>query len=370
MVLSMSEYPDIHRIGFYSLVVPLKSPFNIATSEVDVIENIAVTIELSDGSMGWGEIPIMPAVTAESQEVAKDILTEESKLLVGRHADWQIIAKELQDRYTAYPATRGGLEMALIDALSRSSQVPLYQFFGGASDHVMTDITIPICSAEEAGRLAQSYKDQGFSIVKTKVGKSITADMERIFAIKRGFEDCQLILDANTGYTVEETLEVLDALRQANIVPDLLEQPLAREEWEGMGLLARETEVPIAADESCCSVEDALRIVDGQLAQVINIKLAKSGVSEALKIVDIARANDIGLMVGGMVETRLAMGFSAHFAAGLGGFDWIDLDTPILLAEDPVSGGYVAEGPIYKLDTGQYGHGGELRGMLSTRGGR
>ena len=65
-------------------------------------------------------------------------------------------------------------------------------------------------------------------------------------------------------------------------------------------------------------------------------------------------------MIGGMVETRIAMGFSAHFAAGLGGFDWIDLDTPLLLAEDPVCGGYIAKGPCYQLDVGSYGHGGVL----------
>ena len=96
------------------------------------------------------------------------------------------------------------------------------------------------------------------------------------------------------------------------------------------------------------------------LAQVINIKLAKSGVIQALEIAAIARAANIGLMIGGMVETRIAMGFSAHFAAGLGAFDWIDLDTPLLLVRDPVIGGYTAEGPCYRLDTGTYGHGGKL----------
>ena len=65
-------------------------------------------------------------------------------------------------------------------------------------------------------------------------------------------------------------------------------------------------------------------------------------------------------MIGAMVETRLAMGFSAHYAAGLGGFDWIDLDTPLLLSGDPVCGGYIAEGPCYQLDVGSYGHGGVL----------
>lgn len=172
-----------------------------------------------------------------------------------------------------------------------------------------------------------------------------------------------MILDANTGYSVNETLDFLAELRKVSIVPDLLEQPLAREDWDGMGQLTREAGVPIAADESCRSLRDAERIISEGLAQVINIKLAKCGVAEALDIAAVARANNIGLMIGGMVETRIAMGFSAHFAAGLGGFEWIDLDTPLLLADDPVIGGYTAEGPTYKLDTGDFGHGGRLKNI-------
>jgi len=141
----------------------------------------------------------------------------------------------------------------------------------------------------------------------------------------------------------------------------LLEQPVAREDWEGLGKLAREAGMPVAADESCRSPADAIRIGAHKLAQVINIKLAKCGVVQALEIAAIARASGLGLMIGGMVETRLAMGFSAHFAAGLGGFDWIDLDTPLLLSTDPIAGGYRVRGATYRLDTGCTGHGGYLR---------
>ena len=98
-----------------------------------------------------------------------------------------------------------------------------------------------------------------------------------------------------------------------------------------------------------------------KLAQVINIKLSKCGVVQAMDIAAIARSNGIGLMIGAMVETRLALGFGAHFAAGLGGFDWIDLDTALLLSDDPVLGGYIATGPHYQLDVGSYGHGGVLK---------
>ena len=103
-----------------------------------------------------------------------------------------------------------------------------------------------------------------------------------------------------------------------------------------------------------------VRIVAEGLADVINIKLAKCGVAAALEIASIARGAGLGLMIGGMVETRIAIGFSACFAAGLGGFEWIDLDTPLLLADDPVRGGYLADGPTYHLAGIEAGHGGSL----------
>jgi L-alanine-DL-glutamate epimerase-like enolase superfamily enzyme len=318
-------------------------------------------MELSDGSIGWGETPTLPAVTIEDQATALRVLEQQAQALVGREADeWRRIAWELAERIPRYPAVRAGLEMALVDALCRFWGMPLFRFFGGWQRSVVTDITIPICAADEAKRLALIYRDAGFETLKTKVGRGLSQDIERVRAIHSGYPDCRLVLDANEGYTFEQALALLSELRDCGIVPSLLEQPLPREDWQGLERLAREAGVPLAADESCRSGRDALRIATGGLAQVINIKLAKCGVVEAMAIAEIAKAAGIELMIGGMVETRLAMGFSAHFAAGLGGFTWIDLDTPLLLAQDPVQGGYAATGATYNVDVGTPGHGGSL----------
>lgn len=108
------------------------------------------------------------------------------------------------------------------------------------------------------------------------------------------------------------------------VTPILFEQPVHRDDWEGLQLVSHEAKgkygVSVAADESCRSVDDAYKIIQGNLAHVINIKLAKLGVVGALEIIDIARKAGIALMIGGMVETRLAMGFAGHLAAGLGCF--------------------------------------------------
>lgn len=343
------------------LEAALEAPFAIASSRLDRVRNVAVRVLLEDGASGFGETPTLPPVTAEDPATALAYLRQEAQALIGREAgEWRHIAAELRERLPGLPAVRAGLEMALIDALARSFDIPLCRFFGGAAASLATDITIPLCPPAVAEGLARRYRAEGFTTLKVKIGRDAEADIARLVAIHRGHPDSRLILDANAGYTAGAALALLGELRRAGIAPALLEQPVAREDWEGLGRLAREAGVPVAADESCRSAEDALRIARDRLAQVINIKLAKCGVAAALDIAAIARASGIELMIGGMVETRIAMGFSAHFAAGLGGFRWIDLDTPLLLAEDPVLGGPRLERGRYLLDEGVAGHGGGL----------
>jgi L-alanine-DL-glutamate epimerase-like enolase superfamily enzyme len=357
----MKSKLEIRRIDIYALEAPLTAPFTCSSSDLDAVHNLALRVELRDGASGWGEVPILPPITVEDGAGARAALEELAGWLRGRSAgEWRRIATELAERQPGLGSVRAGIEMAVIDALTRSWGAALFHFFGGYQDSVVTDMTIPICLPEAAGTLAERYRMEGFTTLKVKIGRELGEDIARVFAIRRGHPRCRLILDANAAYTVEQVYELLGELRAGGIEPALLEQPVAREDWEGLGELARVAGVPVAADESCRTPEDAARIGREGLAQVLNIKLAKCGVIQALEIAAIARSFELGLMIGGMVETRLAMGFSAHFAAGLGGFDWVDLDTPLLLTEDPIAGGYSREGARYLLDGATPGHGAQL----------
>lgn len=262
-----------------------------------------------------------------------------------------------------FASVRAGVEMALIDAVANSMGIPLWRLFGGVSNAITTDITIPIVSPADAAELATKYRKQGFKTLKLKVGKNLNADIEVLQAIRVAHPDCLFILDANEGYTPKEAIEVLEKLHEMGVTPVLFEQPVHRDDWEGLGHVSNVARdkygVSVAADESCRSLLDVKKIVEGNLANVINIKLAKVGVLGALEIIDAARAAGLDLMIGGMVETRLAMGFAGHLAAGLGCFKFIDLDTPLLLSEDPVQEGYDVSGAVYKF-TNARGHGGFL----------
>ncbi|VYS57783.1 unnamed protein product [Arabidopsis thaliana] len=349
------------------LNVALLSPFTIASSRLDSVSNVAIRIELNDGFVGWGEAPILPSVTAEDQIMAMVKAREASEFL--RELPEMKLGNVLQEIGRFLPghqfaSVRAGMEMAMIDAAAKSVRVPLWKLFGGASSTITTDITIPIVSPAEASVLASKYRKRGFETLKLKVGKNLKADIEVLQAIRAVHPTCSFILDANEGYQTEEAVKVLETLHEMKVTPVLFEQPVHRDNWEGLSHVTRTAKnrfgVSIAADESCRGLTDLKKIIEGNIVDVVNIKLAKTGILESLEVIELARSSGIELMIGGMVETRLAMGFSGHLAAGLGCFRFIDLDTPLLLADDPVQGGYKACGAVYEFkDEG--GHGGCLQ---------
>ncbi|KAH0453051.1 hypothetical protein IEQ34_017375 [Dendrobium chrysotoxum] len=357
---------DVSRAEGRPLNVPLIAPFTIASSRLDAVGNVAVRVELRCGGTGWGEAPVLPSVTAEDQPSALEAVAKACEFLVKKPPmALGSLFTEINGLLPGhdFASVRAGIEMALVDAVANSLHIPLWKLFGGASTSIVTDITIPIVAPYEAAKLAAKYKERGFNTLKLKVGKNLSSDIEVLKAIRLVHPDCFFILDANEGYTANEAIEVLEKLNEMGVTPILFEQPVHRDNWEGLRHVTQvakgEYGVSVAADESCRSLEDAKRIIEGNLAHVINIKLAKLGVLGALDVIEVARAAGTELMIGGMVETRLAMGFAGHLAAGLGCFKYIDLDTPLLLSEDPVLSGYEVSGAVYNF-TDSSGQGGFL----------
>jgi L-alanine-DL-glutamate epimerase-like enolase superfamily enzyme len=174
-------------------------------------------------------------------------------------------------------------------------------------------------------------------------------DEARVRAALRGAPRSRLILDANQGYAPKQAVELVRRLRRRGIRPDLFEQPVEKKDWEGLARVERDGGVPVAADESVASREDALELARARACSVVNVKLMKCGLLEAWDIALICRAAGLGLMIGGMVESSLAMACAAHLAAGVGGFSFIDLDTPLWFARDPMKGLKLGRGGVYDL---------------------
>ncbi len=352
----------IRSVSVEPLNIPLLEPFTIATGSVSEAQNVLITITLNDGSTGYGECAPFTPSTGETQETALAAARGCAALIEGRDAaHWRTLSKLIHSVYFSQATARAGIEMALLDALTRSYGIPLYIFFGGASASVETDMSIPLVTPEHGYELAKDIVARGITRIKIKVGSNIRDDVARVAAIREAAPGLGLTLDANQGYTANEALLCLEALNDHDIRPLLLEQPVHKEDHEGLRYVTQHTTIPVAADESAYSAANVARLIEIKAINVVNIKLMKSGFVEALDIAAVCRANHIGLMIGAMMESRLATSAAAHFVAGLGGFRFIDLDTPMLLADDPFTGGYVQRGGVYDLTGVERGLGVERR---------
>jgi L-alanine-DL-glutamate epimerase-like enolase superfamily enzyme len=313
-------------------------------------------LKLADGTLGLGEAAPLPAYNGETLEDALAVIEAARPLLIGQDArSWRKRCLDLVSVTERSAAARGALESALLDALARQAGWSLYEWFGGAgSTKLVSDVTIPIMDAPSAERAAARWWAAGFRQLKVKVGSG--ADAERVLAAHAGAPGAELLLDANAGLSFAQARDLIRTLAAQGVRIALFEQPVAANDWSGLAELARE--VRIALDESVVSARDA-SFAGARIGppHVINVKLMKSGIREALDIVAVARTVGMSLMIGGMLESTLAVATSACFAAGQGGFEFFDLDTPLFIEGSPFGGGYTQSGATLDLAPIQSGHG-------------
>ncbi|MBL8037448.1 MAG: dipeptide epimerase [Nitrospira sp.] len=337
----------IEDVTFWPIDIPTTDPFAVATGTRAVAENVFVRVTLNNGTEGFGEAAPFPEVGTEDRESCLQTLADLAPSLIGRPIrDYQEISRHLAERVPSQPAARCSIETALLDAYCRATAIPLWQFWGGADVHPrVTDITIPITTREKTLSLAQDWYARGFRLFKMKVGKDVDADIRRLEALHKALAGIAFIGDGNQGFSRAECLAFTAGVRRFGGTMVLLEQPVGRDDLDSLIAIRRETGIPVAVDESVRSLHDARKVIAQGAADYINIKIMKTGVLEAAEIASFTLKSGLKLMVGGMLESRIAMGCSFSLVLGMKGFDLLDLDTPLLLTTDPVHGGYRYEGP-------------------------
>ncbi len=337
----------IRSVEFWPVDVPITDPFVVATGTRTTAENVFLRVTLANGAQGYGEAAPFPEVGGETRESCLLALHRLGQAILGRSAaDYRQIGFWFSEQAPNHPAARCGLETAVIDAHCRTSNIPMWRLWGGSDVRVReTDITIPIADLDKTVALARGWYAKGFRLFKMKVGKDVESDIRRLEAVHLALPEISFIGDGNQGFSRRDCLTFAQGVKACGGTMVLLEQPVMREDLDSMAAIRRETGIPVAADESVRSLADAQQVVARKAADYINIKIMKTGVAEAVEIASFAKASGLKLMIGGMVETRIAMGCSFGLVLGLGGFEILDLDTPLLLADDPVTGGYRYDGP-------------------------
>lgn len=359
---------DQHMIGIFDLSfepldVPLHEPFGIATGAQHRAENVLVRLTLEDGTLGLGEAAPVPHISGESQDGVLRILPQAKDALRGCDlADYRKACARLSEAVGSVPSALAGVEIALFDALSRRQGVSLCSFFGGAETNLSIDVTITTGSVEHARASAARFARQGFSLLKVKVGGGeLEEDVQRIFSILGAAPEARLILDGNTAFSAQTALELLTALGHEKSRIVLFEQPTPAQDIEGLAEVERKSGIRVAADESLRSRADFERLMRAGGVSVVNLKTAKLGVLAAWDLLVAARAVGLGVMMGGMVETEISMTTSACLAAGVGGVEFVDLDTPLFLGDRPTIGAVQPWGPNLDLSPIRAGHGVEFR---------
>lgn len=341
------ERSVIARVEFWPMDLSLRNPFVVATGARQIAENAFVRITLNNGTVGYGEAAPFPEVGAEDRTSCLRALNQLAPTLIGQSpAQVRTLAGRMAELTPAQPAARCALETAMLDAYCRTAQYPMWQFWGGTDVRPReSDITIPIATVEATVALARGWYEKGFRLFKMKIGHDVDTDIRRLEAIHRLLPGVAFIGDGNQGFSRQECVTFVRGVRQFGGQLVLLEQPVARRDVDGLAAIRRETGIPVAADESVRSLEDARHVVERKAADYINIKIMKTGVVHATDIASFALRSGLKLMIGGMIESRIAMGCSLSLVLGTKGFEILDLDTPLLLATDPVIGGYGYHGP-------------------------
>ncbi|WP_423147780.1 mandelate racemase/muconate lactonizing enzyme family protein [Rubrolithibacter danxiaensis] len=326
-------------------------PFEIATGTMNFAQNIFIRVYTDEGFYGVGECSAFPMITGEMQNTCITLAKDFALLWKGK--DPLEIASRLQelDFYIAYNTTiKSAFDMALFDISAKAEAKPLYQLLNGTKRKIKTDITIGLSSATDMATKALRLKNQGAEILKIKLGKNPKEDIERIKAIRNAIgSEIPLRIDANQGWTYDEAVVVLQSLESQNI--EFCEQPMHVHYDDLLPALKILSPIPIMADESCCNHHDARKLIKSNSCDYINIKLAKSGgIAEALKIHETASNAGIACMIGGMLESRIALSAKVHLAYACPNIHFFDLDTCLLgHLEDPATGGVEYNGFLLEI---------------------
>jgi L-alanine-DL-glutamate epimerase-like enolase superfamily enzyme len=343
----------ISYIEIYRFSIPME-PFVIATGTMYFAQNVLVKIHTDKGVHGYGECSAFPMIVGENQDTCIAMGKEFAKLLIGK--DPLDIPERMNDllSYAAHNSTiKSAFDMALFDISSKHAGLPLYQFLGAHKRTVETDMTIGIDTPERMAVTALKYKTQGCRILKVKLGKNIHDDIQRVEMIRSAVgEHMTIRLDANQGWSFDDALLALSALAKFNI--QFCEQPMRTWYDDKLPELNINSQIPIMADESCYNHHDARRLINSKSCDLLNIKISKSGgILEAQKIHEVALQTGTKCMLGGMLESRLALTANLHFAMASQNVIYFDLDTCLLghLA-DPVIGGLTYNGYFLDLPDG------------------
>lgn len=335
----------ITRVRLGRISVPLRVPFKTALRSVDSVEDVVVEVHTDAGAIGYGEAPPTGVITGDTTGAIVGAIQDHiGKAILDRDVDdLEDLLQRLQRSIVHNTSAKAAVDMALWDLYGQLHKIPVYKLLGGARKCIVTDITISVNPPEEMARDARDAIGRGYDCLKVKVGANPTLDVERLSAVRRavGAGVC-IRIDANQAWRPREAVRILNEMQEKGLAIEFVEQPVKAQDIDGLRYVTEHSDVPVLADESVFSPEDALQIMQTRAADLINIKLMKcGGLTNALKIASAAEVYGVECMIGCMLEAKISVNAAVELACAKSIITKVDLDGPVLCSEDPILGGAV-----------------------------
>lgn len=343
----------IKSIEVSEILVPLVTPFKTALRTVEAVNDIVVKIISDTGEIGYGEAAPTLVITGETKESIKSaVLNYIKPSIIEMEIDrLENIMEKLNCCILKNTSAKAAVDMAIYDLYAKKLNSPLYKILGGYRNEITTDINISVNEIDQMVKDSIKAVNEGFNILKIKVGKDGKKDIEKIAEIRKAVGDKVILrVDANQGWTRKEAVKIISSFEDKNFNIELIEQPVKYWDLEGMKYVTQNTHTKILADESIFSGQDAVKIIQERAADLINIKLMKTGgIYNALKICDIAEVYGVECMIGCMLESKISVSAAANLGAARKIITMVDLDGPALCKIDPISGGPIFCGSNIKM---------------------
>ncbi|MCX8109658.1 MAG: hypothetical protein N3D15_00195 [Syntrophorhabdaceae bacterium] len=347
----------IKDISIKEVIRPLMVLFSTSLGKKNLLKSIIVKVRLNNGLEGTGECPTSFVSRFEDLESIKGFLKKILPGLINTPID---IYNEkiglLRKDYRDFPMTISGLEVALFRAYLKTLNKNEHQFWGSKTNEIETDITIPfITEKEPLDRWLRYSVKKGFKIFKIKVSGHIEEDIKLLSYIygflSNSLGAFHIRLDGNQGFTAHSLMRFLEKIERKGFDIQLFEQPLLKNDYKGMEAVKKNSRIPIILDETVFNGDDMTRVTSYGLCDGVNIKVAKSGVSESLNITNTARKHGLKLMVGCMTETMVGLSTGIYMASGNGVFDFVDLDSVFYLHHKNIYDDILLKPPFFVIST-------------------
>lgn len=335
----MASYGMIKQISYTKLELPMVKPFKIALGATNSYEGFLVSVTTDDGITGYGEATTTPFITGDTLGSIEYELKFFSEVLIGKEESPEQLNELMKSLLKGAKASRNAIDCALWDIIGKRAKTNVRKMLGNYRNKISTSYTVDLVEPKLARKQAEDLLSQGIQVFKIKMGSGLEQDLERARAVRDviGMEK-MVYVDFNQAYTARKTIEISRKLAPLNI--EFLEQPVTMHDIRGLKFARLRSDIPIFADEAIFSTDDVVNVLENEAADGINIKLMKSGgITEAIKMASVAEAYRAPVMIGCMVETRVANTAGLAVALSRSAVKYSDLDGYSSIIEDIATDG-------------------------------